>query len=212
MRSKRLKAVELLDKVQVFSHDSFPHTPAFACFLGLIFGHHISCILCISDIELSMVGCLKMPRHFITSLLDHGVFLCLKSPLLSYLPGNLPFILLLKISLIISSAFRTELITLSAPSVLRIYSWCCQYWYYLFMDVLSSRWLKTRWGQGQCIIHQLHLNQPDTPIHTYLRNHLDRGVHKTNSALFVSLCFFISKIRIWRLQYLGVEWTDFSIF
>ena len=56
---------------------------AFVCLFSFIFGHHISLYVMHQQYQTAYV-CLKVPRHFIPSLLYHcGVFLCLKSLLLS---------------------------------------------------------------------------------------------------------------------------------
>ena len=56
---------------------------AFVCLFSFIFGHHISLYVMHQRYQTAYV-CLKVPRHFITSLLYHcGVFLCLKSLLIS---------------------------------------------------------------------------------------------------------------------------------
>lgn len=111
LRSKKLKAFELLDKVQGFSHDR-PFPPRSGT-LSLIFGHHMFYILCVSATELPILAW-KCQGILYLHRLTMVFFLCLKSfcflICLVILHSSLK-ILLSRIPLMISSALRTKWIT-----------------------------------------------------------------------------------------------------
>lgn len=90
LRSKKLKAFELLDKVQGFSHDR-PFPPRSGT-LSLIFGHHMFYILCVRATELPILAWKCQGVLYLHRLMMVFFFLP-QILLLSYLPGNLAFII-----------------------------------------------------------------------------------------------------------------------